>query len=141
VRPDDYRSDVVGIKKLRDSYSCNFGRHLCSGLRGSSTRSLRRVNTMTTQEQMSADIRRWSAEKLSQWFNDSVMRYQLVGLSKREAESEVLSLLTVATAGALATRTTAPIMNTCLKFAEVMAGIRRDEGLDLNLGGDYDEAA
>jgi len=36
MRLDDHRSDVVGIKRLRDGYPCSFGRYLRSSLCGSS---------------------------------------------------------------------------------------------------------
>jgi hypothetical protein len=86
------------------------------------------------QEQMSEDIKKWSAGKLVQWFGDSVMRYRLIGMSQRDAEAEVMTLIMITTAGMLATRTDASVLDITVKFAETIASIRHSEGLDLNLG-------
>jgi hypothetical protein len=89
---------------------------------------------MTAQEQMSDDIKKWAAGKLVQWFGDSVMRYRLIGLSQQEAEAEVMTLLMVTTAGTLATRTHASVLDLCVKFGQTVAAIRHDEGIETNLG-------
>jgi hypothetical protein len=85
------------------------------------------------QEQMSDDIRKWSADKLVQWFADSVMRYRLVGLSQKDAEKEVITILTITVAGVLATRTNASVLDICARFGEIIASIRHDEGIEINL--------
>jgi hypothetical protein len=90
---------------------------------------------MTAQEQMSDDIRKWSAGKLVQWFADSVMRYRLIGMSQKDAEAEVITLLTVTVAGMLATRTDASVLDICAKLGETIAAIRHEEGIEVNLGG------
>jgi hypothetical protein len=89
---------------------------------------------MTTQQQMSDDIKKWSAEKLLQWFGDSVMRYKLIGMSQQEAEAEVMTLIMITTAGMLATRTEASVLDICSKFGTMVASIRHEEKLDVNLG-------
>jgi hypothetical protein len=43
--------------------------------------------------------------------------------------------LLVTTAGTLATRTHASVLDLCAKFGETIASIRHDEGIELNLGG------
>jgi hypothetical protein len=88
---------------------------------------------MTPQEQMSDDIKKWAAEKLAQWFDDSMMRYKLIGLSRRDAEAEVMSILMITAVGTLATRTHAPILDISVKIGEMIATIRHSEGLDINL--------
>jgi hypothetical protein len=90
---------------------------------------------MTAQQQMSDDIKKWSAGKLVDWFTDSVMRYKLIGMSQQEAEAEVMTLLMITAAGTLATRTQASVLDLCAKFGQTIANIRRDEGIELNLGG------
>jgi pyrroline-5-carboxylate reductase len=94
---------------------------------------------MTAQEQMSEDIKRWSAEKLVQWMSDSVMRYRLIGLSKKDAEVEVMAILVATTAGMLATHTDASVFDICTKLGTTIASIRHEEGIELNLGVDNND--
>jgi hypothetical protein len=89
---------------------------------------------MTAQTQMSEDIKKWSADKLVQWFGDSMMRYRLIGLSQKDAEIEVMTILMITAAGVMAVRTDATVLDICTRFGEIVASIRHDEGLELNLG-------
>jgi hypothetical protein len=64
---------------------------------------------MTKREQMIKDISLWSHDKLQQWSDDSMMRYQLAGARYGEAQANIITSLLMAVCTLMATRTTTPV--------------------------------